>query len=304
MLKLLARFGRPYLGHILAVIALQLLTVGAILFLPALNAQIIDDGIAAGDTGVIWSLGGIMLAVAFAQLASAIASVWFAARSAMSIGRDLRAAIFRRVSRFSSYQMSQFGPATLITRATNDVQQLQMVTLMSLSMLVMAPIMAAGGVVMALREDAGLSWLVWVAVPIIVVIMVGAGLKMMPLFRQMQEAIDDVNHTLREQITGMRVVRAFVRQDYETQRFTKANQHLTDLAVGVGKIFVLLFPLISLVLHIATAAVLWFGGMRVADGLVEVGSLTAFMQYLLQILMAVMMATMIFLMIPRAMVAA
>ena len=304
MLKLLARFGRPYLGHILAVIALQLLTVGAILFLPALNAQIIDDGIAAGDTGVIWSLGGIMLAVAFAQLASAIASVWFAARSAMSIGRDLRAAIFRRVSRFSSYQMSQFGPATLITRATNDVQQLQMVTLMSLSMLVMAPIMAAGGVVMALREDAGLSWLVWVAVPIIVVIMIGAGLKMMPLFRQMQEAIDDVNHTLREQITGMRVVRAFVRQDYETQRFTKANQHLTDLAVGVGKIFVLLFPLISLVLHIATAAVLWFGGMRVADGLVEVGSLTAFMQYLLQILMAVMMATMIFLMIPRAMVAA
>ncbi|MDN6532764.1 MAG: ABC transporter ATP-binding protein/permease [Yaniella sp.] len=304
MLKLLARFGRPYLGHILAVIALQLLTVGAILFLPALNAQIIDDGIAAGDTGVIWSLGGIMLAVAFAQLASAIASVWFAARSAMSIGRDLRAAIFRRVSRFSSYQMSQFGPATLITRATNDVQQLQMVTLMSLSMLVMAPIMAAGGVVMALREDAGLSWLVWVAVPIIVVIMVGAGLKMMPLFRQMQEAIDDVNHTLREQITGMRVVRAFVRQDYETQRFTKANQHLTDLAVGVGKIFVLLFPLISMVLHIATAAVLWFGGMRVADGLVEVGSLTAFMQYLLQILMAVMMATMIFLMIPRAMVAA
>lgn len=304
MLKLLARFGRPYLGHILAVIALQLLTVGAILFLPALNAQIIDDGIAAGDTGVIWSLGGIMLAVAFAQLASAIASVWFAARSAMSIGRDLRAAIFRRVSRFSSYQMSQFGPATLITRATNDVQQLQMVTLMSLSMLVMAPIMAAGGVVMALREDAGLSWLVWVAVPIIVVIMIGAGLKMMPLFRQMQEAIDDVNHTLREQITGMRVVRAFVRQDYETQRFTKANQHLTDLAVGVGKIFVLLFPLISMVLHIATAAVLWFGGMRVADGLVEVGSLTAFMQYLLQILMAVMMATMIFLMIPRAMVAA
>lgn len=304
MLKLLARFGRPYLGHILAVIALQLLTVGAILFLPALNAQIIDDGIAAGDTGVIWSLGGIMLAVAFAQLASAIASVWFAARSAMSIGRDLRAAIFRRVSRFSSYQMSQFGPATLITRATNDVQQLQMVTLMSLSMLVMAPIMAGGGVVMALREDAGLSWLVWVAVPIIVVIMIGAGLKMMPLFRQMQEAIDDVNHTLREQITGMRVVRAFVRQDYETQRFTKANQHLTDLAVGVGKIFVLLFPLISMVLHIATAAVLWFGGMRVADGLVEVGSLTAFMQYLLQILMAVMMATMIFLMIPRAMVAA
>lgn len=304
MLKLLARFGRPYLGHILAVIALQLLTVGAILFLPALNAQIIDDGIATGDTGVIWSLGGIMLGVAFAQLAAAIASVWFAARSAMSIGRDLRAAIFRRVSRFSSYQMSQFGPATLITRATNDVQQLQMVTLMSLSMLVMAPIMAGGGVVMALREDAGLSWLVWVAVPIIIVIMIGAGLKMMPLFRQMQEAIDDVNHTLREQITGMRVVRAFVRQDYETQRFTKANQHLTDLAVGVGKIFVLLFPLISMVLHIATAAVLWFGGLRVADGLVEVGSLTAFMQYLLQILMAVMMATMIFLMIPRAMVAA
>src|SRR5699024_9087311 len=149
----------------------------------------------------------------------------------------------------------------------------------------------AGGVVMALREDVGLSWLVWVAVPIIIAIMIVAGLKMMPLFRQMQAAIDDVNHTLREQITGMRVVRAFVREDYETQRFTKANQPLTDLAVGVGKIFVLLFPLIALVLHVATAAVLWFGGVRVDAGLVEVGSLTAFMQYLLQILMAVMMAT-------------
>lgn len=303
MFTLLARFGRPYLGQVLAVIALQLLTVGAILFLPALNAQIIDDGIATGDTGVIWRLGGIMSAVALLQLAASVSSVWFAAKAAMSIGRDLRAAIFRRVSRFSTYQMSKFGPATLITRATNDVQQLQMVTLMAMSMLVLAPIMAIGGVAMALREDAGLSWLVWVAVPIIVAIMGVAGWKMMPLFRQMQEAIDDVNHTLREQITGMRVVRAFVREDYETQRFTKANHHLTNLAVGVGKIFVLLFPLISMVLHVATAAVLWFGGLRVADGLVEVGSLTAFMQYLLQILMAVMMATMIFLMVPRAMVA-
>lgn len=303
MFTLLARFGRPYLGQVLAVIALQLLTVGAILFLPALNAQIIDDGIATGDTGVIRRLGGIMLAVALLQLAASVSSVWFAAKAAMSIGRDLRAAIFRRVSRFSTYQMSKFGPATLITRATNDVQQLQMVTLMAMSMLVLAPIMAIGGVAMALREDAGLSWLVWVAVPIIVAIMGLAGWKMMPLFRQMQEAIDDVNHTLREQITGMRVVRAFVREDYETQRFTKANHHLTNLAVGVGKIFVLLFPLISMVLHVATAAVLWFGGLRVADGLVEVGSLTAFMQYLLQILMAVMMATMIFLMVPRALVA-
>ena len=304
MLKLLARFARPYGGQVLAVIVLQLVTVGAILFLPALNAQIIDDGIATGDTGIIWRLGGIMLAVAFVQLAAAISSVWFAARAAMSIGRDLRAAIFRRVSQFSTHQMSQFGPATLITRATNDVQQLQMVTLMAMSMLVMAPIMAVGGVVMALREDAGLSWLVWAAVPVIVVIMVIAGWRMMPLFRKMQEAIDDVNHTLREQITGMRVVRAFVREDYETQRFTTANHRLTDLAVGVGKIFVLLFPLISLVLHIATAAVLWFGGLRVDAGLVAVGSLTAFMQYLLQILMAVMMATMIFLMVPRAMVSA
>ena len=304
MLKLLARFARPYRGHVLAVIALQLVTVGAILFLPALNAQIIDDGIAAGDTGIIWRLGGIMLAVAFLQLTAAISSVWFAARAAMSIGRDLRAAIFRRVSQFSTHQMSQFGPATLITRATNDVQQLQMVTLMAMSMLVMAPIMAVGGVVMALREDAGLSWLVWAAVPVIVIIMVVAGWRMMPLFRKMQSAIDEVNHTLREQITGMRVVRAFVREDYETQRFTTANHRLTDLAVGVGKIFVLLFPLISLVLHIATAAVLWFGGLRVDAGLVAVGSLTAFMQYLLQILMAVMMATMIFLMVPRAMVSA
>lgn len=304
MLKLLARFARPYIGQLVAVVVLQLATVGAILFLPALNAQIIDDGIATGDTDVIWRLGGVMLAVALVQLATSIGSVWFAAISAMSIGRDIRAEIFRRVSRFSSYQMSQFGPATLITRATNDVQQLQMVTLMGMSLLVMAPIMGTGGVVMAIREDAGLSWLVWIAAPVVIAIMIIAGLKMMPLFRQMQEAIDDVNHTLREQITGMRVVRAFVREDYETQRFTTANQHLTDLAVGVGKIFVLLFPLISLVLHGATAAVLWFGGIRIEAGLVEVGSLTAFMQYLLQILVAVMMATMIFLMIPRAIVSA
>lgn len=304
MVNLLARFARPYIGQLVAVVVLQLATVGAILFLPALNAQIIDDGIATGNTDVIWRLGGIMLAVALVQLAASIGSVWFAAKSAMSIGRDIRAAIFRRVSGFSSYQMSQFGPATLITRATNDVQQLQMVSLMGMSLLVLAPIMGIGGVVMAIREDAGLSWLVWIAAPVVIGIMIFAGLKMLPLFRQMQEAIDDVNHTLREQITGMRVVRAFVREAYETRRFTKANQHLTDLAVGVGKIFVLLFPLISLVLHGATAAVLWFGGIRVDAGLVEVGSLTAFMQYLLQILMAVMMATMIFLMIPRAMVSA
>jgi len=304
LLKLLARFARPYAGQLVAVVVLQLATVSAILFLPALNAEIIDDGIATGNTDVIWRLGGIMLAVALVQLATSIGSVWFAAKAAMSIGRDIRAAIFRRVSKFSSYQMAQFGPATLITRATNDVQQLQMVSLMGMSLLVLAPIMGAGGVVMAIREDAGLSWLVWVAAPVVIAIMIGAGMKMMPLFRQMQEAIDDVNHTLREQITGMRVVRAFVREAYETRRFTKANQHLTDLAVGVGKIFVLLFPLISLVLHGATAAVLWFGGLRVEAGLVEVGSLTAFMQYLLQILMAVMMATMIFLMIPRAMVSA
>lgn len=304
MLKLLARFARPYSGHLVAVVVLQLATVGAILFLPALNAQIIDDGIATGNTDVIWGLGGVMLAVALVQLAASVGSVWFAAVASMSIGRDLRAEIFRRVSRFSSYQMSQFGPATLITRATNDVQQLQMVTLMGMSLLVMAPIMGIGGVVMAMREDAGLSWLVWIAAPVVILIMILAALKMMPLFRQMQEAIDDVNHTLREQITGMRVVRAFVREEYETARFTKANQHLTDLAIGVGKIFVLLFPLISLVLHGATAAVLWYGGLRVDAGLVEVGSLTAFMQYLLQILMAVMMATMIFLMIPRAMVSA
>ena len=304
MLKLLARFARPYAGQLVAVVVLQLATVSAILFLPALNAEIIDDGIATGNADVIWRLGGIMLAVALVQLATSIGSVWFAAKAAMSIGRDIRAAIFRRVSKFSSYQMSQFGPATLITRATNDVQQLQMVSLMGMSLLVLAPIMGAGGVVMAIREDAGLSWLVWVAAPVVIAIMIGAGMKMMPLFRQMQEAIDDVNHTLREQITGMRVVRAFVREAYETRRFTKANQHLTDLAVGVGKIFVLLFPLISLVLHGATAAVLWFGGLRVEAGLVEVGSLTAFMQYLLQILMAVMMATMIFLMIPRAVVSA
>src|SRR5699024_5066464 len=186
MLKLLARFARPYGGQLLAVIALQALTVGAILFLPALNAKIIDDGVATGDTATIWRLGGIMLAVALVQLAASVSSVWFSARVAMSIGRDLRAAIFRRVSGFSTHQMSQFGHAKLMSRANNDVQQLHRVILMAMSMLVVEPIMAVGGVVMSLREDGGLSWLIWVAVPIIVAIMVYAGLKMMPLLRLMQ----------------------------------------------------------------------------------------------------------------------
>ena len=200
----------------------------------------------------------------------------------MSVGRDLRAAIFRCVSGFSTHQMSKFGPATLITRGTNDVQQLQMVMLMAMSMLVLAPIMAVGGVAMALREDAGLSWLVWVAVPIIVAIMVFAGLKMVPLFRQMQEAIDDVNHILREQITGMRVVRAFVREDYEAQRFTKANQHLTGLAIGSGRFSwcyspssrwcCTVPPPLSMVRRAARGR--WISRGRLADG---------FMQYLLQI---------------------
>ncbi|MGO1181641.1 MAG: ABC transporter ATP-binding protein [Micrococcaceae bacterium] len=301
---LLTRYSRPYLGSILAVVLLQFVATMTTLYLPSLNARIIDEGVAVGDTDFIWRTGGIMLVVAFVQLASAITAVWFAARAAMGLGRDLRQAVYRRVDGFGAAEVNRFGAATLITRGTNDVQQVQMVMLMALNFMVMVPIMSIGGIVMAVREDPGLSWLVWVSVPVLLIfvaILVG---MLLPMFQRMQNNIDAVNGVLREQIMGIRVVRAFVREAHETQRFTDANAVLTDTSVRIGRIFVLMGPLIMIILHGATAAVLWFGGHRVADGLVEVGALTAFMQYLLQILVAVMMGTFMFMMLPRAVVCA
>ncbi|WP_417366909.1 ABC transporter ATP-binding protein [Glutamicibacter arilaitensis] len=304
LLKLILKHSKPYTAWIIAVVILQLATTVATLYLPSLNAKIIDVGVVNGDINYIWRTGGLMLVVALVQVATAVAAVYFGAKTAMSVGRDIRQSVFEKVSTFSAQDVNKFGAATLITRGTNDVQQVQMLTLMALNFMITAPIMSIGGVIMAIREDPGLSWLVWVSVPLVLIVVGLLVIKLMPLFRDMQTRIDGINGVLREQITGIRVVRAFVREEHETQRYADANQKLTDLGVKVGNLFVLMFPAITMILHLSTAAVLWFGGHRVDNGQVEVGALTAFLQYLLQILMAVMMGTFMAMMIPRAMVSA
>ncbi len=304
LVHLILKHSKPYWAWILAVLLLQLLTTIATLYLPSLNARIIDVGVMNGDVDYIWRTGGIMLGVAFVQVITAVAAVYFGAKTSMAIGRDLRREVFTSVTSFSAQDVNRFGAATLITRGTNDVQQVQMLVLMALNFMVSAPIMCVGGIIMALKEDPGLSWLVWASVPLLLVVVGVLIVFLMPLFRQMQERIDGINGVLREQITGLRVIRAFTREPHETQRFEDANSKLTLVGLRVGNLFVLMFPLIGMILHLATAAVLWFGGHRVDAGLVEVGALTAFMQYLLQILMAVMMGTFMAMMIPRAMVCA
>ena len=299
---LIRRHLRPYLPHVGAVAVLQLATVLATLYLPSLNADIIDNGVATGDTDYIWRVGGLMLLVAMVQLITAIASVWFGARVSMGMGRDIRRSVYTRVDRFSSEEMARYGAPTLITRATNDVQQVQMLVLMTLNFMVMVPIMSIGGIIMAIQEDPGLSWLVWVSVPLLMLIVGFLVRELMPLFQRMQDNIDSINGVMREQIMSIRVVRAFVREQHETERFRDANATLTDTSVRIGRLFVIMGPAITIVLHLATAAVLWFGGHRVDAELVQVGALTAFMQYLLQILMAVMMGTFMFMMFPRAII--
>ena len=303
LFKLIARHSRPYLGWILLVVVFQLASTITTLYLPSLNARIIDEGVVKGDIDKIWNLGGVMLIVAFIQVIVAVAAVYFGSKTAMAIGRDIRRDVFHRVSDFSAREVNKFGAATLITRGSNDVQQIQMLTLMGLNFMVNAPIMCIGGIIMALREDAGLSWLVWVSVPLLFLVVGLLVIKLMPLFRENQERLDNINGVLREQITGIRVVRAFTREKSEIARFGEANADLTKVGIRVGNLFVLMFPLIMLILEAATTAVLWFGGHRVEEGL-QVGSLTAFMQYLMQILTAVMMGTFMAMMIPRALVSA
>ena len=304
LIRLTARFGKRYSGKIALVIVLQLVTTLATLYLPDLNADIINNGVAQADVPYIWRTGRTMLAVALVQIAAAIAAVWFASQVAMNIGRDIRAAVYNRVSDFDSEEMAHFGAPTLVTRGTNDVQQVQMTFLLFMNFMVAAPIMAIGGIIMALRQDAGMSWLVVTAVLVLAVVVGITAAILMPLFKRMQKKLDAINGLLREQIAGIRVVRAFGREDYESKRFTEANHDITRLSLNIGRVFVTMFPVIMLILNLATAAVLWFGGHRVDEGLVEVGSLTAFMQYLMQILMAVMMGVFMLMMLPRAIVCA
>ena len=304
LLKLLKTQLAPYRKFIVILVCLQLASILLQLMLPALNAQIIDRGIADGDIGLIWRLGSLMLGMAVIQAGAAIAAIYFGAKTSMGVGRDLRARIFGKVSSFTHQQVKNYGPPTLITRGTNDVQQIQMTTLMMLNFMVTVPLMAIGGIIMAFTQDVGLSWLVWVSVPFLLGLVAILMRKLIPKFTVMQENLDGINQVLREQLLGIRVLRAFAREDHEQARFADANKKITDISVSIGRIFIVLGPLVTLVLHLATAAVLYFGAPRVDAGIIEVGSLTAFLQYLLQILAAVMMGTFMMMMFPRAMVCA
>ncbi|KQZ66994.1 ABC transporter ATP-binding protein [Nocardioides sp. Root151] len=304
LLRLMRTYLAPYKGWIAIVVALQFISTVAMLFLPSLNADIIDQGVAEGDTGYIMRVGGIMLGVSLVQIVCSVVAVWFSARTAMAFGRDLRAAVFHRVGTFSGREVGQFGAPSLITRNTNDVQQVQMLALMTCTMAVAVPIMMVGGVLMAMREDLGLSWLLAIVVPALFLAVGVVVSRMVPNFRLVQERIDGVNRVLREQITGIRVVRAFVREPYETRRFQKANDDLTDVSVKAGRWMATMFPLVMLIVNVSSVAVLWFGGHRVDSGQMEVGALTAFLSYLMQILMSVMMGTFMLMMIPRAAVCA
>lgn len=286
--RILVRYLRPFVGLIVGVIVFQLAQSIASLFLPALNADIIDNGIARGDTGYIVMVGGGMLAITLVQIACAIAAVYFGARVAMAFGRDLRQAVFDHVGTFSEREVTRFGAPSLITRTTNDVQQVQMLVLMTSTMLVSAPILAIGGIVMALQQDLELSFIMAVAIPVLLLSVGAIIVRTVPLFRVMQERIDTVNRVLREQLTGMRVVRAFVRERHEVARFADANAQLTETALKSGRLFALMFPIVLLVLNASSVAVLWFGAGRIESGQMQVGALTAFLTYLIQILMAVL----------------
>jgi ATP-binding cassette subfamily B protein len=304
LIRLLRTYLRPYHKAITAVAVLQLVQTLATLYLPKLNADIIDNGVITGDTRYILRTGGIMLAVSLVQIACAIGAVYFGAKTAMALGRDVRHGVFSRVQAFSAREVGRLGTPSLITRTTNDVQQVQMLAVMTFTLLVSAPIMCIGGIILALNQDVPLSSLLLVAVPVLGIIVSLIIRRMRPLFRLMQTRIDVINRVLREQISGVRVIRAFVRDSHERERFGTANSDLFDVSLGVGRLIALMFPSVMLVLNLSSIAVLWFGGHLVASGGMQIGALTAFLSYLLQILMSVMMATFVFMMVPRAEVSA
>ncbi|MEU2589289.1 ABC transporter ATP-binding protein [Streptomyces albidoflavus] len=304
LIRLLRTYLRPYQKPIALVMVLQLLQTCAALYLPSLNADIIDRGVVRGDTGVILRLGAVMLAVTLVQMAGNIGAVYFGARTAAALGRDVRAAVFDRVQSFSARELNGFGAPSLITRTTNDVQQVQMLALMTFTLMVTAPIMCVGGVIMALGQDVPLSGVLLAVLPVMAASVGVVVWRLRPLFRSMQKRLDTVNRVLREQITGNRVIRAFVRDRYETERFGRANTDLTEVSLGTGRLLALMFPLVMLVVNLSSLAVVWFGAHRIDSGAMEIGSLTAFLAYLMQIVMSVMMATFMFMMVPRAEVCA
>nr|WP_202510905.1 ABC transporter ATP-binding protein [Streptomyces sp. SID5643] len=295
---------RPYKRPIALLVLLQFLQTCATLYLPTLNADIIDRGVVNGDTGYILGYGGLMIGISLVQVVCNIGAVYYGARTASALGRDVRGAVFDRVQSFSAREVGHFGAPSLITRTTNDVQQVQMLALMTFTLLVSAPIMCVGGIVLALGLDVPLSGVLVAVVPVLGICVTLIVRRLRPLFRAMQERLDAVNRVLREQITGNRVIRAFVRDEYEQQRFRKANTDLTDFAMGTGNLLALMFPIVMTVVNLSSIAVVWFGAHRIDSGGMQIGDLTAFLAYLMQIVMSVMMATFMFMMVPRAEVCA
>ena len=304
LIKLLRAHLKPYQRDIWLVVLFQFLQTIATLYLPTLNADIIDNGVVRGDTGYIWHTGGLMVGVTLLQIICSGVAVFFGARTAMALGRDVRRSIFTRVQTFSAREVGQFGAPSLITRTTNDVQQVQMLVLLTFTLMVAAPIMCVGGIVLALRQDVPLSGLLLVVLPVLVAAVATIIVKMRPQFRTMQVRIDTVNRVLREQISGIRVIRAFVRDPREQERFAGANTELQTVSLRVGKLMAFMFPTVMLIINVSSVAVLWFGAHRIDSGHMQIGGLTAFLTYLMQILMSVMMATFMFVMLPRAEVCA
>ena len=304
LLTTLRRYLGPYRGFLLTILLLKIVETIAALSLPTLNAGIINDGVVAGDTNKIWSLGAQMLAITVVQGSVAIVGAYLAARASMGLGRQMRKDIFGHVQRFNLEEVSRFGAPSLITRSTNDIQQIQMVVFMVATMMLMAPIMLVGGTVMALRVDVPLSSLLLVLIPLLLAVVGVLAGRLLPRFRTMQDRIDRVNLVMREQIQGVRVIRAFVRQKERGEVFARANDELTDTSLRIGYLFALLFPSVTIIMNLASLGVMWFGGLRIGDGQMEVGDLTAFLNYMMQILFSVIIAVMLVTLLPRAQVAA
>ncbi|MFJ2715898.1 ABC transporter ATP-binding protein [Streptomyces sp. NPDC091412] len=304
LLRLLRTYLRPYKKPIALLVLLQFLQTCATLYLPTLNAHIIDNGVVKGDTGYILTFGAVMIGMSLAQVVCNIGAVYYGARTASALGRDVRAAVFDRVQSFSAREVGGFGAPSLITRTTNDVQQVQMLALMTFTLMVSAPIMCVGGVVLALGLDVPLSAVLVAVVPVLGISVTLIVRRLRPLFRSMQTRLDTVNRVLREQITGNRVIRAFVRDEYEKDRFRGANGDLTEMSLATGRLLALMFPIVMTVVNLSSIAVVWFGAHRIDSGGMQIGDLTAFLAYLMQIVMSVMMATFMFMMVPRAEVCA
>ncbi|MEA2653788.1 MAG: ATP-binding cassette, subfamily multidrug efflux pump, partial [Chloroflexota bacterium] len=302
MIGLLRTFLRPYRRPLALVVALLVVQALASLYLPELNGAIINNGVATGDTGYILSTGALMLGISLLVVAASIVAVYWGSKTGMAFGRDLRGAIFRKVESFSQAELNRFGTPSLITRNTNDVQQVQMVVLLGLNMMIIAPILAVGGIIMALRQDVPLAGILVVILPVMALIVGTLMSRALPLFALMQVKVDRINQVTREALSGVRVIRAFVRTKHEEERFDVANEDLTATALRVNRMFAVMLPLLMAVFNLSSVAILWFGSIRVDSGQMPIGNLIAFLQYVMQILFAVMMAVFMFVMVPRAVV--